>query len=224
MQGHVHPMGKPYRGVLGEKEELNRPRFWHRSYKCPGGRDHFWKARQGELRQLHQRSQGQAGGWMPSSARRRNPRAKQGQRDYGGKQGLLARVEMGRAQPLLCTQPYTQKTPPHRRPYVTLCPGPLQSPVFLHNSPFLMAGGKLSPPKFPWPNPQPERKAEMLVKKKMKNILLTPTRRGNHSKPVLKLARGKLQIYPGAAEFGECVPSQTSPPKGMDEVHPFSCL
>lgn len=82
---------------------------------------------------------------MPSSAHRRNPRAKQGQRDYRGKQGLLARVEMGRAQPLVCTQAYTEKMPPHRRPYVTLCPGPLQSPVFLQNLPFLVAGGK-SPP------------------------------------------------------------------------------
>lgn len=82
---------------------------------------------------------------MPSSARRRNPRAKQGQRDYRGKQGLLARVEMGRAQALVCTLAYTEQTPPHRRPYVTLCPGPLQSPVFLHNPPFLMAGDQ-SPP------------------------------------------------------------------------------
>lgn len=29
MHGYVHPMGKPYRGVFGEKEELNGSRFWH---------------------------------------------------------------------------------------------------------------------------------------------------------------------------------------------------
>lgn len=146
MHGYVHPRGKPCRGVLGEKEELNGSRFWHRSYECPGGRDHFWKARQGELRQLHQRGKGRAGGWMPNSARRRNPRAKQGQRDYRDKPGLLARVEMGRAQPLLCTQPCTEKTPPHRRPYVTLCPGTLQSPVFLHKSPFLDCRRQITTP------------------------------------------------------------------------------
>lgn len=59
----------------------------------------FLEGTPGELRQLHQGSQGQAGGWMPNPAHRRNPHAKQGQRDYRGEQGLLARVEMGRAQP-----------------------------------------------------------------------------------------------------------------------------
>lgn len=130
-------------GSLVRKRNSTDPGFGI-SYKCPGGRDHFWKASQGELRQLHQRSKGQAGG-IPSSACRRNPHTQEGQRDYRGKQGLLAREEMGRAQALVCTLAYTEQTPPHRRPYVTLCPGPLQSPVLLHNSLFLMAGDQ-SPP------------------------------------------------------------------------------
>lgn len=74
---------------------------------------------------------------MPSSAHRRNPRAKQGQWDYRGKEGLLARVEMGRAQRLVSTLAYTKQTPPGRRPYVTLYLGSLQNPGFHHNSPFL---------------------------------------------------------------------------------------
>lgn len=53
---------------------------------------------------------------MPSSARGRNPRAKQGQWDYRGEQGLLARVEMGRVQPLVSTLAYTKQMPPRRRP------------------------------------------------------------------------------------------------------------
>lgn len=53
---------------------------------------------------------------MPSSARGRNPRAKQGQWDYRGEQGLLARVEMGRVQPLVSTLAYTKQMPPCRRP------------------------------------------------------------------------------------------------------------
>lgn len=102
--GYIQPMEKPYRGVFGEKEELNRSRFC----KCPGGTAHFWK------KQLQERTEGRVGGWMPSCARRGNPRAKQGQWDYGGKQGLLARVEMGMVQPLVATLVYIKQIPSHR--------------------------------------------------------------------------------------------------------------
>ena len=137
------------RGVFGAKEELNGSRSCYWRYKCPGGTAHLWKKRQGECRQLHKRTKGQAGGWMPSFARRRNPRAKQGQWDYRSKQGLLARVEMGRAQPLVSTLAYIEQMPPHRRPYVTLYLGRLQNTVFLHNSPFLQSGGKSPPLELP---------------------------------------------------------------------------
>lgn len=66
-----------------------------------------------------------------------------------GQAGIARTSGDGKGPTLVCTQPYTEKMPPHRRPYVTLCPGPPQSPAFLHNLPFLMAGGKSPPLQFP---------------------------------------------------------------------------
>lgn len=76
---------------------------------------------------------------------RRNPCANQGQWDYRGKQGLLARMEMGRAQPLVSTLAYTEQMPSRTQPYMTSYLGRLQDTVSLHNSSFLWSADK-SPP------------------------------------------------------------------------------
>lgn len=94
-------------------------------------------------------------GWMPS---RRNPHTKQGHRDYRGRQGLLTRVEMGKAQALLCTQ----QTPPHRQPYVTSVPSTTPEPCFPSQSAFPDGRRQISPLQIPgqprgtWLPPSPQ--------------------------------------------------------------------